>query len=111
MGPHVLFVAAHNDVWAKVCAAKPPEEIVETINQAVVAQARKTVWGADDSQLAFVEKWMSQTPAQALLSPVNKCASIAAAFFGTTPPTSSDFSSGSNEPRQAVPIVAAEAMY
>ncbi len=92
VSPHVLFVAGHNDVWAKVCAAKPPEEVVEMINQAVVAQARKTVWGTDDSQLAFVEKWMSQTPPQALIPPAQKVASIAAAFFDTTPPTSSDFS-------------------
>ena len=44
VSPHELFIAAHNDVWAKVCAAKPPEEVVEMINQAVVAQARKIVW-------------------------------------------------------------------
>ena len=84
VSPHVLFLAAHYDVWAKVYAAKPPEEVVEMINQAVVAQARMTVWGADGSQLAFVEKWMSQTPAQALLSPAQRSASIAAAFFGTS---------------------------
>lgn len=81
VSPHVLFVAGHNDVWAKVCAAKPPEEVVEMVNQAVVAQARKTVWGADDSQLAFVEKWMSRTPAQALISPVQRVVSIAATIF------------------------------
>jgi hypothetical protein len=40
MGPHLLFVAGYDDRWSKLCASKPPEEIVEQINRAVVAQAR-----------------------------------------------------------------------
>lgn len=49
------------------------------INQAVVAQARKIVWGVDDSQLAFVEQWMSLEPDRPLISPEQKKAAIAAA--------------------------------
>ena len=37
------------------------------------------VWGMDDSQLKFVEEWMSQSPDRLLLSEEQKRAAIAAA--------------------------------
>ena len=61
-------VAAHDARWANICKTRPPQEIVEVMNQAVVAQARTMVWGVDDSQLKFVEEWMSQSPDRPLLS-------------------------------------------
>ena len=78
-GPYVLFVAAHDARWANICETRPPQEIVEVINQAVVAQARTMVWGVDHSQLKFVEEWMSQSPDRPLLSEEQKRAAIAAA--------------------------------
>jgi hypothetical protein len=78
ISPHVLFVAGHDGRWAKICEATPPAVVVEMINQAVVAQAHKTVWGVDEGQLAFVEEWMSRQPDRPLISPEQKKAAIAA---------------------------------
>ena len=78
VSPHALFVVAHDSRWAKVCTEERPEEVVKMVNQAVVAQARTTVWGVDDSQLAFVEEWMSQALDRPLLSPEQKKVAIAA---------------------------------
>jgi hypothetical protein len=78
VSPYVLFVAGHDDRWAKACEKKPPQDVVQMINQVVVAQARKTVWGIDDSQLAFVEQWMGLVPDRPLISPAQKKAAIAA---------------------------------
>jgi hypothetical protein len=62
IGPHLLFVADHDGDSAKRLASFNPTEIVKAINLSVVSQARKFVWGVDDTQRRFVENHISKAP-------------------------------------------------
>jgi Protein of unknown function (DUF4238) len=55
MGPRMLFVAANTDRMVHDIRSGDPRRLVEHVNDRVVSQAVKYVWGVDDSQLRFVE--------------------------------------------------------
>jgi len=68
IGPKMLFVAAHDDTWAKRLANTDPTKVVKNVNLAVVSQARKFVWGIDDGQFRFVRNQMSRSPDKPILT-------------------------------------------
>jgi hypothetical protein len=61
VAPRMIFVAAHDDKWAKRLRSANPTKVVKVMNLGTVARARKYVWGIDDSQRRFVEKNMSRS--------------------------------------------------
>ncbi len=79
IGPKMLFVAGRDDALAKRLALSNPIEIVKNVNQAVVQQARKFVWGLDGQQLRFVQNRMSKTPDPPIITEEQKLLAIKAA--------------------------------
>jgi hypothetical protein len=57
-----------------------PTSIVKSVNTAIVQQARKFVWGLDDSQLRFVQNRMGQAPDGPVISDVQRQAAIETAL-------------------------------
>jgi hypothetical protein len=56
MGPRLLFIAADDLTEAQQLARQDHNELIELMNDRVVRQARRFVWGLDDSRLQFVEQ-------------------------------------------------------
>jgi hypothetical protein len=54
LSPHVLFMASRDRKTVDRIADLPQDEIIEAINDRVCSQARKFVYGVDDSQFRFV---------------------------------------------------------
>jgi hypothetical protein len=79
IGPRMLFVAGHDDIWAKRLAAANPTAVVKNMNLAVVSAARKFVWGFDNCQLAFVRNRMSIAPETPIITDEQKQEAIIAA--------------------------------
>jgi hypothetical protein len=79
VSPRILFVAAHNRSLADILRAAEPTEIVRTINQRVVQQARKFVWGSTDSQLTLVQKHFGKLPDRVILTDQQRQEAIEAA--------------------------------
>lgn len=86
IGPKLLFVAAHDDHYAKELATADPTDIVQTINRIVVEQARKMVWGVDDGQLRFVQNRMSRLPDRPVITAAQREQAIRAALAGGIAP-------------------------
>lgn len=68
IGPKTLFIAAHDDRATKQLSATNADRVVRAMNDIVVRQARKFVWGIDDSQHRFVEKRISALPDKPIIS-------------------------------------------
>ena len=56
MGPRLLFIATDDLTEAQQLARQDHNELIELMNDRVVRQARRFVWGLDDSRLQFVEQ-------------------------------------------------------
>ncbi len=55
IGPFALFVATNNLATDHMIRSRNPLELMEHVNDRVASQARKYVWGMDDTQLRFIE--------------------------------------------------------
>lgn len=75
----MLFVAGRDASLAKRLASADPTKIVKNINQTVVHQARKFVWGLDDGHLRFVQNRMSKANELPIISDQQKQQAIDAA--------------------------------
>jgi hypothetical protein len=60
IGPRLLFIAADDLAEGQQLARQDHNELTKLMNDSVVRQARKFVWGLDDSQLRFVEKRLGE---------------------------------------------------
>jgi uncharacterized protein DUF4238 len=56
IGPRLLFIAADDPAEVQQLARQNHDTLAEVTNDRVVRQARKFVWGLDDTQLRFVER-------------------------------------------------------
>ena len=54
MGPQRLFVAVNAKSTIDRLCSWPPDELVQTVNDNIVKQARRFVIGPNDSALSFV---------------------------------------------------------
>lgn len=79
ISPSGLFVAGHDDAWAKQLSTADPTEVVKRINLTIVSQARKLVWGVDDQQIRFVRNRLSSSPDRPIITDEQKQQAIAAA--------------------------------
>jgi hypothetical protein len=79
IGPRMLFVAGHDDTWAKRLVSAESTKVIKSVNQAVVHQARKFVWSLDDRQLRFVQNRMSKAPDRPIITDEQKQQAINAA--------------------------------
>lgn len=70
VSPSMLFVAGHNDTWAKRLSAANPTEVVKRINLTIVSQARK---------LRFVRNRLSSSPDRPIITDEQKRQAIAVA--------------------------------
>jgi hypothetical protein len=60
IGPRRLFVAANELALAQQIVRQGHDELVSMMNDLVVRQARKFVWGFDNSHLQFVEQRLGE---------------------------------------------------
>ena len=60
IGPRLLFIAANDPQFADTLARRDPDKLVTAANNEIVRQARKFVWGLDDSQLRFVARRLGE---------------------------------------------------
>jgi Protein of unknown function (DUF4238) len=79
IGPKMLFVAGHDDMWVRRLADADPTMVIKNVNQTVVQQARQFVWGIDNGQLRFVQNRMSKTPDRPIITDEQKQRAIDAA--------------------------------
>jgi hypothetical protein len=56
IGPRLLFIAADDPAEVQQLAQQNHDTLAEVTNNRVVRQARKFVWGLDDTQRRFVER-------------------------------------------------------
>jgi hypothetical protein len=56
IGPRLLFIAADDPTEAQQLARQDHDVLARAVNDSVVRQARKFVWGIDDIQRRFVER-------------------------------------------------------
>ena len=64
LSPNILFVASH-----EASRFDPnPRKIARFINEQVVAQARRYVWGTTDAQLTFIRKRFGKLPDREILT-------------------------------------------
>jgi hypothetical protein len=59
ISPTKLFVAANNQQTLNQLWRRKPLEIVSQVNTDLVERARRFVWAYDESQTAFIQKYMS----------------------------------------------------
>lgn len=79
VSPTVLFMAARDPAFARFLAGRKHTDLVKMLNKAVVCQARKYVWAADDSQLEFVRRHIGTAPDRPIITEEQKRESLAAA--------------------------------
>src|SRR5262249_41018510 len=79
VSPSVVFVAAHDRVFASWLAGQKDPELAKAFNKAVVCQARKFVWATDDSQLEFVRRHIGTAPDRTIITEAQKQEALAAA--------------------------------
>jgi len=60
IGPGALFIAANDPRFAGVLSQGGPDKLVAAVNDQIVRQARKFVWGRDERQLRFVERRLGE---------------------------------------------------
>jgi hypothetical protein len=77
--PTILFVAAHSQDLADALRQAEATDVVKKNNKRIIQQARKYVWGATDSQLAFVQKHFGKLPDRELLTDEQKREAVEAA--------------------------------
>jgi hypothetical protein len=82
IGPKTLFLAARNDTMAKRLSDRDPDEVVVASNGIVVGQARKFVWGIDDSQIRFVQNRIGSLPDRPIITDEQRRQAIEAARAG-----------------------------
>ena len=66
LGPHHLFVGMADQAADKTLKSLPPRALVMQANNIVASQAKKYVYGRDDSQLRFVENRLGRYETQML---------------------------------------------
>jgi hypothetical protein len=67
IGPRQLFVAANDPKLAQELARQNHDKVLAKMNDLIVRQARKFVWGVDDRQLRFVERRLGEMRPSSLL--------------------------------------------
>jgi hypothetical protein len=70
--PHTLFLASKRWGLEKELSTYPPSELVDSINYAVISQAREFVWSIDEAQIENVRKYLGEAASKPLLSPAQK---------------------------------------
>jgi len=60
IGPRLLFIAADDPAEVQRLAQQGHDALATVTNNLVVRQARKFVWGIDDSHLRFVERRLGE---------------------------------------------------
>jgi hypothetical protein len=60
IGPRLLFIAADDPAEVQRLARQDHDALAMVTNDRVVRQARKFVWGIDDSHLRFVERRLGE---------------------------------------------------
>jgi hypothetical protein len=85
ISPTKVFVAAYNNRFRQLPTASK-SEVVRIVNKDVVRQAREFVWGADDSQKDFVQKYIGAFPDRVILSEEQKQQVLRQARGETDPP-------------------------
>jgi Protein of unknown function (DUF4238) len=60
IGPRLLFIAADDPAEVRQLARQDHDALIKLTNDRVVRQARKFVWGLDDTQLRFVERRLGE---------------------------------------------------
>lgn len=68
IGPRTLFLASNNSTLAGRISREKHTKLAKLMNKAVVSQAQEFVWGVDDSQLAFVQKYMGTIPEREIVT-------------------------------------------
>jgi Protein of unknown function (DUF4238) len=79
VSPRILFAAAHRSEFPDIVRAADAAKVVGGVNEVVVQQARKFVWGTTDSQLAFVQQHFGKLPDRVILTDEQRREAIAAA--------------------------------
>jgi Protein of unknown function (DUF4238) len=79
VSPRILFVAAHSLDMANALRSAKPTDIVRKNNQRIIEQARKFVWGSNDSQLTFIRKHFGKLPDREILTEQQRREAIEAA--------------------------------
>lgn len=64
IGPRALFVVAKNEKVVSDIQRYPSDNLVKEVNMRVVAQAKKYVYGTDDTQRSFVQKYFGTNTVQ-----------------------------------------------
>jgi hypothetical protein len=67
IGPRQLFIAANDPKLAQELARQNHDKVLANMNDLIVRQARKFVWGVDDRQLRFVERRLGEMRPSSLL--------------------------------------------
>jgi hypothetical protein len=63
IGPKTLFLASNDATLAdRISREKNQTKLAKVMNKVVVSQAQEFVWGMDDSQLTFVQRYMGTIP-------------------------------------------------
>ena len=68
IGPRTLFLASNNSTLAERISREKHTKLAKLMNKAVVSQAQEFVWGVDDFQLAFVQKYMGRIPEREIVT-------------------------------------------
>jgi Protein of unknown function (DUF4238) len=69
IGPRMLFLATNTLEMEREIRSMSPRQLMEHVNDRVVSQARKYVWGVDDKQLQFVQNWLGRMERSSPLDP------------------------------------------
>jgi hypothetical protein len=69
IGPRTLFVAANTEQTEHLIRSWKPADLVEHVNDRVASQARKYVWGRDDTHLRFVANRLGKMEPSTPLDP------------------------------------------
>lgn len=86
ISPNMLFLASNDERLAGRIASGDHTKAAKMMNKVVVTQAREFVWGVDDSQIAFVQKYMGRAPTKPIIDDKQRAEAIAAAR-GSSPPS------------------------
>jgi hypothetical protein len=78
ISPIHLFVAVNNDQMARRLRSMRPGDLARRSNNLVSEQARKFVYGIDDSQLYFVSRRLGKIVPRHWIKPFCTCAAFTA---------------------------------
>ena len=79
LSPRKLWLASHDDFFARKLKNVDQNMVAREINKVVVSQAREFVWGTNASQLSFVRKYMAMAPEHVLVTVQQEQEALAAA--------------------------------